>query len=141
MSRGVIPEEVDIRGYEPRHDGNLSRINPRTIPSDGEGLQSPFDRRLLCTAECIQKRRYTVFYLSEDTFSGTPISVATRPESAPEPRRRRPAVASVVSQNRRVGDRHDPSKFPENHRILRFSRRREPHVREFVRLQIPSTVM
>jgi len=82
------------------------------IPPDGKGSQSPFDRRPPRTTERIQNRRCTAFYPSENTFGSAPISVATHPESAPEPRRRRLEVVSVASRNRRVGDRHDPSKFP-----------------------------
>ena len=116
----MTSEEVDAGGYEPRHDGNLDHIDSRMIPPDGEGLQSPFDRRLLRTAECIQKLRCTAFYLSENTFGAAPISVVTHSKSAPDPRRRRPEVVSVVGQNRRVGTRHNPSKFIKNHTYAAF---------------------
>jgi len=82
------------------------------IPPDGKGLQPPFGHRRLRVAECIQKRRCTAFYLSENTFDSIPIPVATHPESASGPRQRRLEVVSVIGQTRRVGDRHNPSKFP-----------------------------
>ena len=66
-----------------------------TIPPDGEGLQPPFDRRRLCTAERIRKRRCAAFYLSEDTFDSVPISVATHPNPEPEPQRG-PTLTEVV---------------------------------------------
>jgi len=58
------------------------------VPPDGEGLQLPFCRRQLHTAERICKQMSSQFYLSEDTFDSVPISAATHPKSGSEQRQR-----------------------------------------------------
>ena len=59
----------------------------------------------------LRTKTYDVLPL-RDTFGSIPGSVATHLKSEPEPRQRRLEVVSVIDQNRRVGDRHNLSKFP-----------------------------
>jgi hypothetical protein len=75
-----------------------------SIIPDGEGLEPRFDGFELRVPKRILKRRGSSFYLTEDTFDGVPISVATHLKSEAKSARCCFQIVRTVNEKRRLVD-------------------------------------